>query len=236
MWQAHLSKQNLHLVDPTVFRDFENKLEEVKAAVMNPFHEVIVDSRFSHIRPPNNAYARAFEALDRLGKEFGAWRDFVEVVRGLQRNLLELFAFADWWHDVQQGDDFRSPFRGPTRGSLFDDEDLYANHARWSIASYLIAPNDRFVDPNKRVNLSPRNKSRMDAMSIQPLLHSLHLWYYPPHVTDVCANFELAARGYAKRLDTFIPTKGFKRMLDKMDNQRADEGTSFFYIGSRHHS
>jgi hypothetical protein len=70
--------------------------------------------------------------------------------------------------------------------------------------------------------------SRMDAMSIQPLLHSLHLWYYPPHVTDVCANFELAARGYAEHLDTFIPTKGFKRMLDKMDNQRADEGTSFF--------
>ena len=236
MWQAHLSKQNLHLVDPTVFHDFENKLEEVKAAVMNPFHEVIIDSRFLHIHPPNNAYTQAFEALDRLGKEFGAWRDFVEVVRGLQHNLLKLFAFADWWHDIQQGDDFRSLFHGPIHGSLFDNEDLYANHAHWSIASYLIAPNDRFVDLNKWVNLSPHNKSQMDAMSIQPLLHSLHLWYYPPHVTDVCANFELAACGYAEHLDTFILTKGFKHMLDKLDNQRADEGTSFFYICSCHHS
>ena len=106
MWQAHLSKQNLHLVNPTVFHDFKNKLEEVKAAMMNPFHEVIVDSHFSHICPLNNAYARAFKALDCLGKEFEAWHNFVEVVRGLQCNLLELFAFADWWHDVQQGDDF----------------------------------------------------------------------------------------------------------------------------------
>jgi hypothetical protein len=106
MWQAHLNKQNLHLVNPTEFHEFKNKLEEVKAAVMNPFHKVIVNSCFSHIHPPNNAYAQAFEALDHLGKEFGAWCDFIKVVRGLQHNLLKLFAFADWWHDVQQGDNF----------------------------------------------------------------------------------------------------------------------------------
>jgi hypothetical protein len=236
MWQAHPVKQNIHFVDPRVFGEFRNKLEEVKAAVLNPFREIIRDSRLSHIQPPKNAYARAFEALDRLEMEFGAWRDFVEVVRGLQRNLLEVLAFAEWWHDVQQGEDFRPPFRAPTRGSIFDDEDLYANHARWSIASYLIVPNDRFVDLNKRVDLSPRNSSRMDVMSIQPLIHSLHLWYYPPHVTDVCANFEPAARGYAERLDIFIPTKGFKRTLDKLGNQRADEGTFIFWIRSGHRS
>jgi hypothetical protein len=236
MWQVHPNKPNIHFVDPAVFREFKNKLEEVKAAVQNPFHDVTVDTRFSHIISPKNAYARAFEALDRLEKEFGAWRDFVEVVRGFQRSLLELLAFAEWWHDVEQGEQFCSPFRAPTRGSIFDDGDLYANHARWSIASYLIVPNDRFVDPNKRVNLSPRNMSRMDAMSIQPLVHSLHLWYYPPYVTDVCTDFELAARGYAERLDTLIPTKGFKRMLDKQDNQRADEGTSIFSIRSGHRS
>ena len=71
--------------------------------------------------------------------------------------------------------------------------------------------------------------SQMDAMSIQPLVHSLHLWYYPPCVTDVCTDFKLAACGYAKCLDTLIPTKGFKHMLDKQDNQRADEGMSIFF-------
>ena len=71
-------------------------------------------------------------------------------------------------------------------------------------------------------------------MFIQPLVHSLHLWYYPPHVTDVCTDFELAAYGYAEHLDTLILTKGFKCMLDKQDNQRANEGMSIFSIHSGH--
>ena len=237
MWQAHPNKSNIHLVDPSLFGEFKDKLEEVKAAVLNPFHDIITDTRFSHVQPPKMAYSRAFEALDRLESEFGAWRDFVEVVRGLQRSLLELLAFADWWHDTQQGEDFRPPFRVPTRGSLFDDEGLYANHVRWSIASYLIIRNDRFaLDPDKRVDLLPRNSSRLDMMSNQPLVHSLHLWYYPPHVKDVYSSFEGAARGYTDHLDTLNPTKGFKRTLDKLGNRRADEGTFIFYIPSGHRS
>ena len=78
--------------------------------------------------------------------------------------------------------------------------------------------------------------SQMDAMSIQPLVHSLHLWYYPPYVMDVCTDFELAACGYVECLDTLILTKGFKCMLDKQDNQRADEGMSIFSIRSGHRS
>jgi hypothetical protein len=237
MWQAHLNKSNIHFVAPRVFDEFREKLEEVKSAVSNPFHEIITDTRFSHIQHPKTAYSRAFEALDRLEREFGAWRDFVEVVRGLQRSLLELLAFVDWWRDIQQGEEFQPPFRAPTRGAIFDDEDLYANHARWSIASYLIVRDDRFaLDPNKQVNLSPRNSCRMDMMSIQPLVHSLHLWHYPPLVRDVRADFETAARGYAERFDTFSPTKGFKRTLDKLGNQRADEGTFIFWIRSGHRS
>jgi hypothetical protein len=229
MWQAHPSKSNIHSVDPRVFSELRDKLGDVKAAVLNPFHDIITDTRFSRIQPPKTAYARAFEALDRLEREFGAWRDFVEVVRGLQRNLLELLAFADWWQDMQQGEEFLPPLRAPTRGAIFDDEDLYINHARLSIASYLIVRNDRFLlDPNKRVDLSSRDSSRMDVMSIQPLVHSLHLWYYPPHVKDIYSDFEPAARGYADRLDAFTPTKGLKRTLDKRENQRADEGTYFF--------
>jgi hypothetical protein len=85
-----------------------------------------------------------------------------------------------WWHNMQQGDEFRPPFHAPTHRAIFDDEDLYASHARWSIASYLIVRGDRFtLDPNKRVYLSPHNSSWMDAVSIQPLIHSLYLWYYP---------------------------------------------------------
>ena len=188
MWQAHPTKPNIHIVDHIVFREFADKLVEVKAALMDPFRDITRDTRFSCVRPPNNAYARAFEAIDRLDKEFGAWRDFVEVARALQRSLLELSAFVDWWNDIQQGDEFRSPFRAPTRGVIFDDEDLYAKHACWSIAAYMIVPNNVFVvndrsvlDRTKLVDLSPRNSSRTDVISAPPLLHSLPLWYYPPH-------------------------------------------------------
>src|SRR6267154_6109625 len=219
MWQAHPTKSNLHFVKPMVFGEFKDKLKEVKAAVMDPFRNVIKDTRFPHIQPPKKAYARAFKALDRLGKDFGPWRDFVEVVWGLQRNLLELLAFADWWHDVRQGEDFQAPFRTPTRRTTFDDEVLFASHACWSITSYLTVRNDRFtLDPDKWVDLSPCNSSRMDVMSIQPLIHFLYLWYYPPLVKDVFSHFETAARGYADRLDTFTLTKGLKCTLDKSEH------------------
>jgi len=79
-------------------------------------HDIIADTRFSCIHRPQTAHnrpGRAFEALDRLAKDFEAWHDFVEVGRCLQRNLLELLAFADRWHDLQQGEDFRPPFCAP---------------------------------------------------------------------------------------------------------------------------
>ncbi len=130
---------------------------------------------------------------------------------------------------MQQGEELLPPLHVPTHRAIFDDENLYTIHTCLSIASYLIVQNDRFLlDPNKQVDLSLRNSSWMDVMSIQPLIHSLHLWYYPPHVKDIYSHFETAARGYADRLNTFTPTKGLKRMLDKQENQRANKGTFFF--------
>jgi hypothetical protein len=239
MWKLDPTKTNTHFVDHELFREFECKLEDVKAAVSDPFREIDSDTHFRHVRPPKIAYRRAFEALDRLEMEFGTWRDFVEVVRGLQRSLLELLAFADWWHDVQQDDAFQQPVRSTIRGAIFNNEDLYVNHARRLIPSYITIRNDLFIpDPDKRVSLSPRNMSRMDVITTQPYLHSLHLWYYPPHVRDVYTDFESAARGYGDRLDSFKPTNGFKRKLDKLENQRANEGTSIylFWIQCGHRS
>jgi hypothetical protein len=228
MWQAHPNKTNLHSVDSGVLDQFKTKVEEINASVSTPLREIARDTRFSGVQPPEMAYARAFGALDWLQQEFGAWRDFLEVVRGLQRSLIELLAFADWWHDVQEGEEFNPPFRARTRGAIFEDGDLYVNHVRWSIASYLIIPNDCCaLDPMKRVDLSPRTLSRTNVISNQPLQHTLRLWYYPPDVGDV-HDFETVARGYADRLDTFNPTKGYKRILDKLENQRADDGRLLF--------
>jgi hypothetical protein len=91
MWQVHPNKSNIHLVDPKVFSEFKDKLEEVKGCRLRPFpwhyHQLLI---FTH-SAPQNSIRRAFKALDRLEKDFGAWRDFVEAARGLQRNLLEFF-------------------------------------------------------------------------------------------------------------------------------------------------
>ena len=41
-------------------------------------------------------------------------------------------------------------------------------------------------------------------------------------------DLESAAHGYVECLDTFNPTKGFKCTLDKIRNQRANEGMFVF--------
>jgi len=130
---------------------------------------------------------------------------------------------------MQQGEEFLPLLCAPTCRAIFDNKDLYINHAHLSIASYLIIQNDRFLlDPNKQVNLSSCNLSQMDVMSIQPLVHSLYLWYYPPHVKNIYSDFEPVAHGYADCLDAFTPTQELKCMLDKHENQRANKGTYLF--------
>ena len=139
----------------------------------------------------------------------------------------------DWWKDVDSGDSFQPPIRAPTRGSIFRDEQLYADHARWSVASYLLIPQPTFVlDPAKEVGLSPRELCLAQPMSLEPLFHSLHHWYYPPLVKDFVADLETAARGYCNRLDMFRPTKEHKRSFDKMQNKKNDEGMHILYFSS----
>jgi len=57
MWQLHLKKSNIHLIDPRVFGDFKDKLEEVKATVSKPFHDIITNTQFSHIWPLKMTYS-----------------------------------------------------------------------------------------------------------------------------------------------------------------------------------
>ncbi|KAF8257366.1 hypothetical protein EI94DRAFT_1818097 [Lactarius quietus] len=62
-------------------------------------------------------------------------------------------------------------------------------------------------------------------MSLQPLLHSLELWYNPPLINDIMMDLETAARGYTIRLDTLNPTKEFKCRLKKMENRKNNEAS-----------
>ncbi|KAI9460483.1 hypothetical protein BJY52DRAFT_1261983 [Lactarius psammicola] len=206
MWQARPDISNIHVTNPDLLDKLTVKWKSLKAALQDPFKDVSSHPG-SSIQRPMKAYTRAFEALSRLEQDFGTWRDFVEVFRNLQRSLLELHAFLDWWKDIRAGDDFRPPIRAPTRGAIFEDARLYANYARWSVRAFLLVNKSTFVlDPSK-----------------EPLQHSLHHWYYPPFVHDFVTELETVARGYAERLDIFNPTKNLKRRLEKKENKMSDE-------------
>ncbi len=93
------------------------------------------------------------------------------------------------------------------------------------MASFLLIPKPTFVlDPAKEVPLSPRKLCSAQPMSFQPLVHSLHHWYYPPLVDDVVVDLETTAHGYLERLDTFRLTNELKCTLEKTENRKNDQG------------
>ncbi|KAH8976361.1 hypothetical protein EDB86DRAFT_3097181 [Lactarius hatsudake] len=201
MWRVHPGNSNIHVVNPDVMDKLTVEWTTLKAALQDPFSDMSSHPRLP-IQRPMKAYTRGTSELGEIS---------FEVFRNLQRSLLELHAFLDWWKDISTGDYFRSPVRALTRGAIFEDAHHYANYVKWSIRAFLLVHKSTFVlDPSREVALSPRELCSTRPMSLQPLLHSLHHWYYPPLVCDVVTELETAARGYAERLDSFNPTKEVK--------------------------
>jgi hypothetical protein len=114
MWRADPDHSNFHVIDSALLDKLTRKWTFIKAGVQYPFQIISSDPSFSSVRRPTQAYIRVFAALSWLGKEFGAWQDFVEVFRSFQRSLLELQAFLDWWDDIRAGENFRPPICAPT--------------------------------------------------------------------------------------------------------------------------
>jgi hypothetical protein len=79
MWLAQPDQPNIHFIDCTLLDRLTKKWESVKSALENPFKTFSSDTSFSPVCHPKEAYIRGFSALSQLEKEFGAWRDFVEV-------------------------------------------------------------------------------------------------------------------------------------------------------------
>jgi hypothetical protein len=204
--------------------ELTTKWETIKASVQEPFQTVSSAPSFSTVQQLMEVYFRATVALNWLEDDFEAWQDFVKVYRNLQQSLLELSAFLDWWKDVSAQSHFRPSIRSPTRGTIFKDECLYANHAHYSVGAFLLIHKSAFtLNPAKKVRLSPCNLCKEQPMSPNPIVHTLQLWYYPPQVQDIGMDLETAARGYSGHLDTFNPAKGFKCKLDKVENKTTNK-------------
>ena len=82
----------------------------------------------------------------------------------------------------------------------------------------------------KEVALSSHDLCKTKPMSIQPICHSLHHWYYPPLMHDVVTELETTARGYVECLDSFQLMNELKRRLEKRENKMRDEGKPFFSL------
>ena len=199
MWQAHPDWPNIHVISPTLFSKITKEWESIKAVLQDPSETLSSDPSFSSIWYPKDAYIRVLTTLNRLEKDFGAWRDFVEVFRNFQRSFLELLAFSDWWGDIRAGNMFQSRIRTPTRGAIFEDARLYESYARWSVGAFLLVQKSVFVlDPSNEVALSPRTLCKSHPMSLLPTLHTLDHWYYPLLVQDFVTELETTACGYAR--------------------------------------
>jgi hypothetical protein len=221
MWHPHPTKLNLHVINPTVLCALTTEWESIKSTTEDLFQKHIMSS----VQPPKEAFFRALSALDRLREDFEAWRDFVQVFRSLQRSLLELKAFIDWYKDINAGAGFCSPVRTPTRGAIFEDVQAYINHQHWSIAAFLLIPKSAFdLDSSREASLLSHKLCQTNTTSHHSIPHTLSHWYYPPHVSNYVSDFETAARGYADRLDVFNPNQSLKRKLEKMENKKKDEG------------
>ncbi|KAH9167409.1 hypothetical protein EDB89DRAFT_1998092 [Lactarius sanguifluus] len=224
MWQAHSHTPNTRVINPALLDELTREWTSIEDAVQDLFKTISSNPSFSYVQHPKEACVRAVVALGRLENDFGAWRDFVEVYRNLQRSLLELRAFLSWWKDACASDDFQSSIRAPTRGSIFYDKDLFANHARWSVAAFLLIHKSMFTpDPAKKVSLSPRTLCDARPMPPHPppsLSSSLVLSPSRTRHRDGFGDRCSRLRGTLRRLH---PTKVFKRTLDKIENKRNDE-------------
>jgi hypothetical protein len=177
MWQAHPNQPNIHVINPTLLDRLTKEWESVKAVLQGPSKTFSSDPSFSSVWYLKEVYARALAALNRLEKDFRAWRDVVKVFRNFQQLLLEILAFLDWWRDIRTDNRSQSPICAPTRGAIFEDTWLYENYTRWSVGAFLLVHKSIFLlNPSKEVALSPHTLCKVQPMSLWPPLHSLDHW------------------------------------------------------------
>ncbi|KAH9068123.1 hypothetical protein EDB83DRAFT_2314655 [Lactarius deliciosus] len=128
MWRTHGHRSNSHIINADLLDEFTTKWKSIKAALEELLSAMSSQPSLSCVEQPMKVYIRAFKALKRLEEHFKAWHDFIDVFQNLQRCLLELSTFLEWWKDVRTGDTFQSSPCAPTRSAIFEDKHLYADH------------------------------------------------------------------------------------------------------------
>ncbi|KAJ7460237.1 hypothetical protein FB451DRAFT_1500592 [Mycena latifolia] len=202
-----------------------------------------VSRLFPAVRPPVIALVRAHNSAFSLRFPHLTYRDLLEYLAGLQRSVAELQAYAMWYDRAQFGDiqpstrTFELGLRGSVALSLAD----YNRLRRLGVPVWLEVASSDLVTPDRRkeVKRSPLHieTRTWDEMPVEralfashrgKLVHNKPLEYYPPSVAAIY-NYELAARGYAPRQDSFCRDLRSWQDVSKMVQESTPPNGTFYW-------
>ena len=204
-----------------------NLISEVKSAI-----DVASTNRdFASIRMPEEAIFRLQQSYywNSLPGTVTTAGHFL-ILASLKRSVLELHGFLLWLKDVDtpsrnpesQKDNSRKAYA--TRGVIVNDVKNYLTIGRFGIAVYMkvdlsvvvLSPSARAVD------LSPiplRHQLLVPPGSRKG--HLTYIYFYPPIVENF-EIYELAARGYASRLDQYQPNADIEKLHAQMSKDASE--------------
>ncbi|KAI0054385.1 hypothetical protein BV25DRAFT_1922730, partial [Artomyces pyxidatus] len=147
MWTSDSTSPGLHVPQVAILSSLRHRLNWAITMTEDIFPQVSILAPYERVIVPRIALQRARSSFSALDAGVTSWLDFVERFRALQRSLLELTGFAEWWADetgrTQPG--YMPPERGLTRGAFVQNFPLYARLARAGVAVYIIVPQALFT-------------------------------------------------------------------------------------------
>ncbi|KAJ7502478.1 hypothetical protein B0H11DRAFT_2223392 [Mycena galericulata] len=204
-------------VDSLVLDAFQEQLNSIYLQVTEAITRVKSRPALSGIRLPLRAVERAYASLLALHVNFLTRRDLLEYVACLKRSIAELRGFILWADEIDcwLADSVVSTRRSyAARGSVCEDLATYDALCRMGIPVWCFVSGLSVASHTTEQALSKASYC-CPPMS-GTLLHNKALFFYPPVVDDT-RTFELAARGYAPRVDKLHRDKGYRKDLGAME-------------------
>ncbi|KAJ7474231.1 hypothetical protein FB451DRAFT_1398220 [Mycena latifolia] len=201
-------------IDPELLTGFQDDVNTIYTSVTAAFKRVGSHTALDGIRLPLRAVERSYASLLALRVNFLTRRDVLEYVACLKRSIAELQGFLLWSADLEQ---WLNPTsvgkkKSYSRGVVCEDQESYNTMCRLGIPAWC------FVS-----GLPPTSCSTLGAWEVvsypkwsSSVLHNKALFFYPPVVKNL-NEFELAARGYAPRVDVLHRDKGYRKDLGAME-------------------
>ncbi|KAI0310252.1 hypothetical protein OF83DRAFT_1178761, partial [Amylostereum chailletii] len=122
MWELRPDSGDERVLKPGLRLAFRTAIDQAKARAAVLFPQVRQDPASVKVLLPHLSLERATDAYGKLITGVDCWADFVLAMRGLQRSLLEVSAFFEWWARRPWAATAANPFAASSRvwgGTIF---------------------------------------------------------------------------------------------------------------------